>query len=807
MLPRIFSIKNKIILVVAVMIVVVGSLTAYAVYWQTSQNLLTFQKQTIQKLIVERANSGSRRFVQFQQLVQLTSHLEIVKDYLQQPTPELKDQIIQGLKSVIKDNPQYVGLAILDKTGQAVIATDSTLANESHASKPYFKLPQEGKAATEAVYSETDQKIGYFVSYPVSKQGEFLGVVLLKLNSDAVGISLTDKELEKAGNVFLVDDVGVVVYSMDPKLILHSLTQLPPQIVAQVENDNRYKSANIKSLGYDALSQTLEKPNSGSGILEFYDQTSQKKKLFVYAPLPETPYFVVVDIKIEEMNKIAIGNGRLIGFGVMIAAILTIFIVTFFIERILSPIKNVKKFADQIKQGDFSQRIKITTNDEFEYLANVLNDMADDLSVLYHNMEEAVKQKTLDLEEKVGQLENTKKAMINLVEDIENEKNKTLQQTQELQKFKLAVDNSFDHIVITDADGLILYANEAVERITGFKREEIMGKKAGNRELWGGLMSQDFYQTMWQVLKKEKKSFVGEVTNKHKDGSKYFVQATISPIVDQSGEVIFFVGIERDITREKETDKAKTEFVSLASHQLRGPVTSINWFAELLLNGDVGSLTPDQNQYVSEIADGGQKMADLINALLNVSRLELGTFMVEPQPVNLAEILKQTVEELRSLIEEKKTNLNFNVPAELSIFNADKVLMGIIIQNLLSNAVKYTAPEGHVTVNVEKIGDRVRLSVIDDGYGIPEDEKNKTFDKLFRASNVVKHDVGGTGLGLYIVKSVVENSGGKIWFDSKENQGTSFYIEYPISGMVKKSGSKQLTPELNSDTKASANKV
>ena len=200
-------------------------------------------------------------------------------------------------------------------------------------------------------------------------------------------------------------------------------------------------------------------------------------------------------------------------------------------------------------------------------------------------------------------------------------------------------------------------------------------------------------------------------------------------------------------------------------------------------------------------------MADLINALLNVSRLELGTFMVEPQPVNLAEILKQTVEELRSLIESKKTNLSFNVPAALSIFNADKVLMGIIIQNLLSNAVKYTAPEGHVTVNVEKIGDRIRMSVIDDGYGIPENEKNKTFGKLFRASNVIKHDVGGTGLGLYIVKSVIENSGGKIWFESKENQGTAFYIEYPTSGMARKAGSKQLTPELNSDTKASANKV
>src|SRR3989337_2649925 len=199
-----------------------------------------------------------------------------------------------------------------------------------------------------------------------------------------------------------------------------------------------------------------------------------------------------------------------------------------------------------------------------------------------------------------------------------------------LSNFKEAVDGSFDYILITDPDGIILYANSAIERITGFTPQEVIGKKAGTKDLWGGLMGKPFYERLWKILKQDKKPFTGEVKNKRKDGTLYDAFHTITPVLDKDGNVQFFFEIQRDITHDKEVDRAKTEFVSLASHQLRTPLTAINWYSEMLLSGDVGPLSDEQSRYLKEVDRGSQRMVRLVNDLLNVSRLETGGLMIAP---------------------------------------------------------------------------------------------------------------------------------------------------------------------------------
>jgi signal transduction histidine kinase len=238
-------------------------------------------------------------------------------------------------------------------------------------------------------------------------------------------------------------------------------------------------------------------------------------------------------------------------------------------------------------------------------------------------------------------------------------------------------------------------------------------------------------------------------------------------------------------------DKAKTEFVSLASHQLRTPLTSIGWYAEMLLAEDAGSINDEQKNYLNEIYKGNQRMVELVNSLLNVSRIDLGTFAIDPEAVNLEMLAQSVAQEQRPQTVAKKITLTLELAQSLPTMNADPKLLRIILQNLLSNAIKYTPDEGNVTLRINSKDKKVFIEVADTGYGVPDDQKDKIFTKLFRADNVREKDTEGTGLGLYLVKAIVEETGGSVWFESEQNKGTTFFVTLPIE-MHKKAGAKPI---------------
>jgi PAS domain S-box-containing protein len=361
-------------------------------------------------------------------------------------------------------------------------------------------------------------------------------------------------------------------------------------------------------------------------------------------------------------------------------------------------------------------------------------------------------------------------------------------QSLELQKFKLAVEGASDHIIITDPEGIILYANNGVEKITGFSSREVVGHKAGAKDLWGGLMPLEFYKTLWETIKIKKEVFSQEISNKRKDGTHYIAQSTISPILDQNKKVLFFVGIERDITKAKDIDRMKTEFISLASHQLRTPLSAMKWFLELLLTSDSGKLTKDQTKYISNINISNERMIELVNSLLSVSRIESGRIVIDPKPTDIKTMLEGVIQEVEKMAEDKEIKLSLSVPTQLEKLNVDPKLMRNVYSNLVTNAIKYTPKNGKVSIIVSKKDDKLLSQVTDTGYGIPKEEQPKMFEKFFRAANILKKEPNGNGLGLYLVKEIVESSNGRIWFESKENEGTTFWFEIPLSGMKAKKG-------------------
>ncbi|MEK7622168.1 MAG: ATP-binding protein [Patescibacteria group bacterium] len=277
-----------------------------------------------------------------------------------------------------------------------------------------------------------------------------------------------------------------------------------------------------------------------------------------------------------------------------------------------------------------------------------------------------------------------------------------------------------------------------------------------------------------------------------KNGRLFPVAMMIAPLLTQ-GEAAGAIILFRDITKEREIDQAKTELVSLASHQLRTPLSAINWYAEMLIGQEVGTLTEKQKEYLENLSAANHRMIELVNSLLNVSRIDLGTFAIDPTPIDFASIGKSVLAELEPQILVKKLVVQVAHDPNLPSVSADPKLVRIIFQNLLSNAVKYTAPGGTVKLSITLTPPNLLITVADTGYGIPAVVQDKIFTKLFRADNIRDKEAEGTGLGLYIVKSIVDASGGRIEFDSLEGKGTTFRVLMPLSGMPKKVGARGLT--------------
>lgn len=234
-----------------------------------------------------------------------------------------------------------------------------------------------------------------------------------------------------------------------------------------------------------------------------------------------------------------------------------------------------------------------------------------------------------------------------------------------------------------------------------------------------------------------------------------------------------------DITHQKAVDAAKTDFVALATHQLRTPIAAIRWNVELLMRNLASSKTEAQANYLTKIDRNVMRMLALINDFLSVSKLEMGTFATSSENINLTEFSDSIVDEYdQKFVESKIFFERSDNPPNLN-FVSDPRLLHIIISNLLSNAVKYVPPEGKIKYQYELVGNELVITVADSGIGIPSDELDKLFTKFFRARNAYSHQASGTGLGLYIVKQSAEKLGGSISVTSEENIGTTFVVRLP----------------------------
>lgn len=230
----------------------------------------------------------------------------------------------------------------------------------------------------------------------------------------------------------------------------------------------------------------------------------------------------------------------------------------------------------------------------------------------------------------------------------------------------------------------------------------------------------------------------------------------------------------------REFDRLKSDFISVAAHQLRTPLSGVKWVLKLLLDGDLGAISAEQKDMLKRGFDTNEKMIQLVNDLLNVSRIENGKFGYAFEKNDFSKLLKTLVENSELAARARGIEILVEDRAQVGefMFDAEKLL--IAFQNIVDNAVKYTLPGGRVFISVEKQGDYVQVKIKDTGVGIPKSELHKLFSKFFRATNVIHLQTDGSGLGLFIVKSIILRHGGQVWVDSVEGKGTTFTVIVPI---------------------------
>lgn len=231
----------------------------------------------------------------------------------------------------------------------------------------------------------------------------------------------------------------------------------------------------------------------------------------------------------------------------------------------------------------------------------------------------------------------------------------------------------------------------------------------------------------------------------------------------------------------KQLDTAKDEFISMASHQLRTPLTSVKGYLSMVMDGDAGEINQDQEKLLSEAFASSQRMVYLIADLLNVSRLKTGKFIIEPNKVNLATIVQEEVDQLTPTAMTRQVQLNYSPPGNFPILLLDETKTRQVVMNFIDNAIYYTKSGGDIFISLVAKKDRIEYRVKDSGIGIPAAEQHKLFTKFFRASNAKRARPDGTGLGLYMAQKVIAAQEGSITFKSVEGKGSTFGFNIPLN--------------------------
>ncbi len=296
-----------------------------------------------------------------------------------------------------------------------------------------------------------------------------------------------------------------------------------------------------------------------------------------------------------------------------------------------------------------------------------------------------------------------------------------------------------------------------------------------------------------EVLAGSDSTWVGEYSFKKNDGTYIEVRDRAFVLRDAQSKPIRIIGTILDISQQKELERAKDRFISLVSHQLRTPLTSMRLLAEMLANNHEELLSPSQLDGVKKIETSAVRMIYLVNEILNLSSIETGRLNIRAIESDIPALIRSQIEDTKPLAAEKGVSIEFTEDSAAQRVGVDPMLFSQIVHNLLTNAIRYSDKIGSiVSVTFERTDSEYVLTVRDRGIGIPKEAKPHIFTSFYRANNAVRVRGDGTGLGLYLAKLILDMADGRIWFHSTQGRGSTFYVALPHSGMKDSQGSSPM---------------
>ena len=640
--------------------------------------------------------------------------------------------------------PELENVFALDTRGSVTAATDSRREGESLADLPYFTFGTQGTYVGTLGIGEG--KRSHAIASPLrNSAGKLTGVLVAEFRmEDIYRLFSSEATLGKTEEYFLIEPRRSGSGCVNPRDAVLSLQGA----IAPTKN----APSGFLPLANQAIPLCERAAAGEEGLLTGVNPWGEQV-VAAHQFLPELGIGVLITVEEEEIFRpITLLMTVLIGTTGILLLLVT-FVALRLSRDVITPILSLRRSLEQLDTGHWAHKRSVFSEDELEILDKEVARLATRLEEAYSSLEKKVEERTEQLAE-------------------DHAKDEAL------------LESIGEGFLAVDMNGKIIVCNRAAEHLLRWEREQMLSSHFSSclvlRE--GGKQLIAPHEHFVQLALDRKATIRSTPHRTHhcerKDGTSFPISITATPFLvglEMRGVVVTF----QDISEEKRIDRMKSEFVSLASHQLRTPLTAVGWYIELLQKEAAHLFSEEQKDYLAQIVSSHQRMVALVNDLLNVSRIELGRLHVDPEHTDLRALVEQIVNELTPQIQEKKLQFKKRLPERLQAF-VDPRLLQMVLENLLSNAIKYTPVGGLIELAMILGPQEVRFEVRDTGYGIPASQQHRVFEKLFRADNIAKTDTVGTGIGLYIARSSTEAWGGRLWFESEEGHGTTFYFTVPL---------------------------
>lgn len=632
-----------------------------------------------------------------------------------------------------KTNSKYIYLGTRD--GEFIYNSQLGVENDLSEYDPRSRLWYEDaiESPDEVIitvpYEAIDEK-SYYITFAkaiIDENSNILGVVAIDMNIEEIE--------EYIKEVFEEDNwhIGIIINDMkietdDKKNLIWKINEEKSKEVISNYSDNKFEKIEILDEKY-----YLVKRSSNNLNWIFY-----------------------INVTVDYLQKMQAERARPFWILSAVVLILLISMMIIIVQKLfLKPILKMNKTVqDIINTGELEHRLNLDRKDEIGELADSFNKMLSELSI---------KKEHLELE----------------ISD----------RTEQLTKLKVAVEQSPTGIVITDLEGNITYVNFTMCSLTGYSEEELLGQNTNIFKT--SYHEHEYYEDLWKLIRSGE-IWNGEFYNRKKDESCYWEKCIIAPVINEQRNIINYIAMKEDVTELKAAQEklvkakieaeratqAKSDFLANMSHEIRTPMNAIIGLNGLILNSDI---TIKQRNYSEKIDKASKHLLKIINDVLDFSKMEAGKLTIEKIEFDLREVLGNIDSIIRLQALNKNIELRFEIdPNCTTKLLGDELRLNQILINLVGNAVKFT-DEGSVKLRVVCLKEDEEkayflFDLIDTGIGISEEEQDNIFEKFTQADESINRKYGGTGLGLVIVKNLIELMDGRFKIESKIGEGTRFKI-------------------------------